>query len=505
MFSIFRPKSLAAPMSPLYAPPRTKGMWKLVLTALVVAVLSGAIAGLVGALPVLLLLMFLVSAVYAMFDYRLGVLAAVMVLPLAGTVIMPHSLGGMKGLNPLNLLALATIFSLLISIPFRRKPLLMPASARPFWYYVALLVFGGLWGAMHFSQKSVYTETAFDSAPGYLRDVLLRPLLMLTITYVLAIAVANAKRPSRFLVLIFIAALTLPLVVIGFVAVSHVPLSVLASSTARTFLSRLGMHANEFGLLFNTVLALVLFCLFGKIGGWAKTMLLGLAGVLLVAILLTFSRGAFLGSALVVVFLLISQRRFRAMAAVICFVAAGSLFMPKAVVQRATTDISTGDVSTISAGRVEGIWVPLLSEIPRSPLIGRGMSSILWSEASRTGRIPPFGHPHNAYLGVLLDFGLLGVLVIGAFYRHIWTLYGRLAQRYQDTIWSEFFKGARVGILVMLIQLVTDDRFTPTSSQVFFWISYGVALGMSARLAVADKAVADGKAASPMMNGVRAV
>lgn len=476
------------------------------MVAVCIALLMGAISGLVGALPVLLLLLFLFSAIYALVDYRLGLLAMVLVLPLAGTTMMPHGVAGITGLNPMNLLVGATAFSLLLSLPFRHQRLVIPGAARPFWFYVSMLIFGGFWGALHFGQKSAFTQTSFDTASGYLRDVLLHPLLMLIVAYVLGIGVANAKKPTRYMVLMFIAAISLPLAVILFIAVSGVPLSTLASATSRGFLSRLGMHANEFGLLFNTVLALAMFCLFGKTTGAAKTLLAAVVGLLLIAVLLTFSRGAFLGSATVVLFLLFSQRRFRSMVAVVCLVALVAAFMPKAVVQRATTDISTGNVSTISAGRVEQIWVPLLPEIPRSPLIGRGMSSILWSDASRLGLIPPFGHPHNAYLGIVLDFGLLGVIVVFLFFRHMWRLYGRLAQQYKDTVWSDFFQGAQAAILVMLIQGVTDDRFTPTSSQAFFWMSYGAALGMSARLTMAGKKQARSQSAPLVVtNGAHAV
>lgn len=471
-------------------------MWQLVVLAIFAAMFIGAVSGLVGTLPVLVLMLFLFAASYSVIDYRLGVMAAVFVLPLAGTAIMPHALFGLKGVNPMNMLVVLTIFSLLISMPFRRQPLIMPRAERPFWHFVALLVFGGLWGALHVSQKSSYTQTSFDSPVGYLRDILLHPLLTIVVAYLLAIVVTNARRPTRFLAMFFFAATTLPLAVIALVAVTGTPLSVLASSTARGFLSRLGMHANEFGLLFNTVLATAIFCLFGKATNGAKTLLLGVIGLLLLGVLLSFSRGAFLGSATVVLFLLFSRRRFRTMGAVICLSVVVAFFMPKAVVERATTNISSGNVSTISAGRVEGIWVPLLSEIPRSPLIGRGMSSILWSDAARRGAIPPFGHPHNAYLGVVLDFGLLGVLVMFVFYRHMWRLYGRLSQQYADSVWSDFFKGAQAGILVLLIQGVTDDRFSPTVSQVFFWLTYGLAIGMSARLTVKVAALAPAGAGS---------
>ena len=44
-----------------------------------------------------------------------------------------------------------------------------------------------------------------------------------------------------------------------------------------------------------------------------------------------------------------------------------------------------GGLNAITAGRVDGIWLPLLPEVLKHPIFGTGHSSILWSEAMRNG------------------------------------------------------------------------------------------------------------------------
>ena len=152
-----------------------------------------------------------------------------------------------------------------------------------------------------------------------------------------------------------------------------------------------------------------------------------------------------------------------------------------AIIERATTGTQSGHVADMSAGRFDSIWLPLAPEILSSPIIGHGMSAILWSDAARKGSILQVGHPHSAYLGAMLDFGILGSLVILLFFAHMWRLFSNLAQNPPDPIWRGFFRGAIACILLLMVQGMTDDRFTPTVPQTFLWLSYGIAMGLSAQ------------------------
>ncbi|MFD2270380.1 O-antigen ligase family protein [Undibacterium arcticum] len=204
--------------------------------------------------------------------------------------------------------------------------------------------------------------------------------------------------------------------------------------------------------------------------------------IVMAAVALTFSRGAYLGLFFCGrVFSFFTQRRFRAMLVVLLLVTLAALFMPDAVVERASMGLGNGNVEDVSAGRVDEIWRPLIPEILSNPLIGHGLGSILWSESAQHRAILPVGHPHSAYLGVLLDFGVLGAIVIFVFFRHMWRLFIDLAKRMPDPIWRAYFRGAAACILLLLVQGVTDDSFTPTRTQPFLWLSYGIATGFFGR------------------------
>lgn len=94
--------------------------------------------------------------------------------------------------------------------------------------------------------------------------------------------------------------------------------------------------------------------------------------------------------------------------------AIGMLFLPQAVYDRFATLVAGSDVNTLTAGRTESIWKPLLFEWIREPLqtklMGIGRYSIVESFAYRTGIILDVKHPHNMYFEAIMDIGVFGFL-----------------------------------------------------------------------------------------------
>jgi O-antigen ligase len=242
------------------------------------------------------------------------------------------------------------------------------------------------------------------------------------------------------------------------------------------------MHANELGLLLNTAMSLALFSFFSvrKVG--LRVVLAILTGVLGLAVLLTFSRGAWLGTVAVFGYLLFVRRNFVLFAVALLLIPVAALLMPEGVTERATHEVGNNNVDAISSGRVDDIWKPIIPEIFKHPFVGGGSGSILWSDAAKEQNMLPVGHPHSAYLGVLLDLGLVGAVIILLFFGHMWRLYRRVADNVPERLWQGFFHGAAACILLMFVQGLTDDSFLPSRTQSYVWISYGIAIGFASRL-----------------------
>ncbi len=453
--------------------------------AIAAALLTGIVTGCFGGLIAIVAVAVLLFMGAAINDYRAGILIAMVLLPLSSSQLMPREMFGIIGFNPFNATLLMSIIALLFMRLLNRASVAIPAYPRYFWIYSGMLVVAAFQGSFHVSAIPAVYRTLhlinFDSAVGYVRDTFLKPELIVLTAMILSVAVRNAKQPARYLIPLFLSALVMPIVVIVYIATSGVSLGTLASSHERGFLSDLGMHANQMGFLFNTGFALGLFTLPAVRSIWIRGALLGAVVVLGAAVMLTFSRGAFLGILAVLVYFFYTRGKLSILMIGLLLIPAAIFLMPEAVIERASLGMESGDIDTISAGRVDHIWLPLIPDVMSSPLTGHGLHAIMWSEATRHGEILPVEHPHNAYLGALLDVGVIGSVVILLFFVHMWRLYRKLVREAVDPVWRGFFTGANACILLFMVQGFTDDRFTPTFPQSFIWLSYGIAIGIAGR------------------------
>jgi O-antigen ligase len=198
------------------------------------------------------------------------------------------------------------------------------------------------------------------------------------------------------------------------------------------------------------------------------------------ALVLTFSRGAFAAFVLVNLVFLVWRRSAKTLIVFGLLASLALLALPSAVYERVLTGEGQG-LNAISAGRVEGLWLPLLPEVMRSPVYGSGLGSIMWSEAMRVGggaNVLQATHPHNAYLQALLDMGTVGLILLCAYFVHVWRGLRKLGR---DPALSPalrgIYLGAAAGLLAMLFSGVSDGSLAPRPEQAFLWLAIGMMYG----------------------------
>lgn len=472
---------------------RDAGSWRRIAVALSVfggVALLGAFWGsaiAVAGLNALYLCVSLIGCAFILLDFRIGVVLLILLMPISSSTVFPHEMLGITGLNPVNLLLVGTLASYLLHgvsdgslFRFAPQPLL--------WLYVLPILVAGALGSRHVGDIApaffMYDQLEFHDAAGYFRDLVAKPLSLVVFALLVGAAASKSDKPERFLVPTLLSIWVMGSIVIVFVSQSGVALGQLASDDSREFLSPLGLHANDLGRLYAVAYALLLFTWAESKDSGSRVALLASMGVVVLALLLTFSRGAFLGFIVVNVLFLLWRRNARALMFFAVLAAVAAFFLPGAVYDRLESGFGSG-LDAISAGRITGIWLPLLPEVLRSPMYGNGLGSILWSDAMRTGvgvSILGVAQAHNAYLETVLDMGIVGLIFVCAYFAHV--LRGFRALGVDPALSPSlrgFHQGAAAGLASFLVAGIAGSYLTPRPEQIFLWLAIGMMYGQSAR------------------------
>lgn|ERR1700694_396239 len=468
---------------------REDAQWLFIWVVLGFAAVCGVAIAVLGGLVVAILsaiLAAVVVTVVTLVNYRVGLWFMIFLLPFSHTALIPHQMFGIAGLNPLNVIIAGTIGSLVLAWILRPKDFALPRLPYLWWLYVlpiSLAAFHGTfyWHEIPAIHRGAGSAIATGTA-GYLMDVFVKPATTVVIALVTAIAVRNTgERFGWLMVPVFLAATLMALTIPIYASITGVSALFTSPDKSQQFGATIGMHVNELSLLLNTAFALSLFTWIGTRRGVVKILLAGVIGIVSVAVALTFSRGGYLGWLIVVAYLLVTRRKIAWLLGTVVVMAVAVAIMPPEIVERAFFGIQEGDMARVSAGRVYDIWLPLLPSLLESPLFGNGLGSLMWSEPMRRGTMMAVGHTHNAYLGLVLDLGIVGAVLVWMFWFRLWQGFRALARELSDPVFRGYFEGASVCILVLLVQGLTDDRFTPTGPQSFIWVSAGIAFGLLGR------------------------
>jgi O-antigen ligase len=135
------------------------------------------------------------------------------------------------------------------------------------------------------------------------------------------------------------------------------------------------------------------------------------------------------------------------------------------------------DIYSVLSGR-NITWPLVIDKIKKSPLIGYGKEAMI-----RTGLSSyllefseSFPHPHNAYLQLLLDNGILGALFIFPFY---WLIIQYSYSLIMDGRYQEFIAAGGCCLALVLALLVASfgsQTFYPREGAVGMWCAIGLML-----------------------------
>lgn len=444
-----------------------------------VAALFGAAVPLVGLLVPVAAAMVGFS-VWVLLDFRAGVGFAIVLMPLSALSLFPHEMMGIRGLNPLNVILFLTAISYVVHAGLRRwhDPIV---PLRLLTWYVLPIAIAALVGMAsvslippHFAAQNLIQ---FRDSTGYLRDLFFKPQFLVLLALLVALAVRHSGKPERFLYLMLASGWVFCALSAWLLFSSGMSLRELASPLARTVLGELGLHANELGLLLNMLYGLTVFSIRAYPPGLARKLLFVSAVAFGLLVLMTFSRGAFLGFFVVNLFYFWKSISVKTIIVALLLSACIGPFVIEPLMERALTGVAGGDRAAVTAGRLDGIWLPLLPYVLADPVLPQGLHSILWSTPVRLNRMLPVAQTHSAWLGGLMDLGLIGFGFVLAFLLYVRREFARMAREHASPALRGLFAGGAVLVPLWFVQGLTDDRFTPTFAQSYFWIALGILIG----------------------------
>jgi hypothetical protein len=178
-----------------------------------------------------LLVFSFIACIACLRDFRVGVAILILIMPISQSTIFPHAMFGMTGLNPLNLLIVATF--IMFFMRAAGTPALQGFVPRPlFWLYIIPLIAATAIGIDHVREiPRIFKATemlGFDTPFGYIRDILLKPLGLVVYACLVGAAVAWSQRPEKFVIPMLVSVFVMAVVGIGFVASLGVSISQLS-------------------------------------------------------------------------------------------------------------------------------------------------------------------------------------------------------------------------------------------------------------------------------------
>ncbi len=419
---------------------------------------------------------------YAWRNWFVSLCALIILTAIAEHEDMPRSLFELRGLSPWNGL-FAIVFLAWLSERFRaRRPLGAPKPIKillPIYLVIMFVAVGrGLldvesfvrWGPP-MTVGEFLTENVINAVKFMIPGVLLfdacrtRKRALIATACILGLAVIDALLVSR-----------------------RIPMSVLLGQGESWMVRRrvnavTGLHANDVAL----ILVISMWSILGFIRAlqtkW-RIVAFGAAGACALALGLCYSRAGFL--ACLAVGIAIGAAGSKRLLLLILFVVIPLGVATPGIRHRVTMGldqneydyIDEGSDDALTAGRMTAIWPIALEGISRQPIIGHGRhaaSRVLVEEFRAGYGIVP-GHCHNAYLDMLLDAGLVGLIPTLALLGYLAFVSVKLIRSRGDPFIQAVGNMGLASVTAYMVMAMSGQRFFPTENLFLFYCIQGVML-----------------------------
>jgi len=414
-----------------------------------------------------------------MFSQHTVLTIMILIMPFSGSPFLGSNILGIPGLKPINIFAILLLFLWLkkggdfwnykSTLKFRITKI----------YFIYLIIF-----SIEFFRSFYNIETLafrystdfykFYGAPfGYLLSYFIKPILITT-PFIYIINHIKTKESIDATVDLLIISFFLFSIITLIISIEVVLSGVHRNELRDSFHAILGFHYNTVGTILMLSIPLALNHALTKGKLWWLVFL-----VVFLALLFCQSRGAILGGVLgaFIYLYLIKKANIKTLSFIILIGLIMSIFSDS-ILAIFSRGMESGDLSEISSGRIEAMWVPLIYEIFNnldSFLFGYGLFGVIMTDSYIYN--PYFyqaTHAHNAYLDLLVDGG------IAVFIPFIYLLYYSIKKSLQ---WGRYLKNMTYlsllsSVFVYLISSISERQFFPSLDNMMLFPIISILLAM---------------------------
>jgi len=209
---------------------------------------------------------------------------------------------------------------------------------------------------------------------------------------------------------------------------------------------------------------LFLVALFGSINSLrVRLVVIALLFAGVYSVLFSYSRGAWLGFAIGLIYLGLTRMRWLLLAGILVVPIAGVL-LPNSVLQRATMTYQEGDLDTSSADRIE-IWQHALRTSLKDPVLGVGFDCYHFYRAGEE-----LLDTHNMYVKAYVETGVVGLSCLLLLFFSALRLGHRLSKMAADPFFRALGAGFAAYMVSVIVTNVFGDRWTFIDLSAFTWV-----------------------------------
>jgi O-antigen ligase len=404
----------------------------------------------------------------------------IIISPFAGTTYLKDPLLGLPGFKPLQILALLIIIVSLLNYAKSEKT--------PKWVLYFIIGIVGIFTASllrSLQYLDLYNQHYFlklrMSTEGYLLSEYIKPIIYF-LPFVVIVKFANSREKLEFIYKTIYATLVILSVHLLITYMSGITGARLELEDVTDFYSTyFSLHRNDLANFYIIGLPVAI----GRLFYDRKIYDIVFNVIIISAIGILFSRTAYITTVLSIMLFLVLTKRINIMPVVLIGILIASLSVfGSMVMERAGrgTDTTNKDVNVILAGRVDSIWVPLINEYVKAPkklILGKGRYSIIASDAKKSGAIlKGIAHPHNMYLEMIMDAGVVGLVFFIALYYKIVASALRKSRLLKDDGLKNFLYSNIISIICFLAAGFSGRSFFPKHDNILIWVILGCTVSL---------------------------